>query len=213
MVGLFFAPLRVILIANDVTTGLHERHRFVPHNNLKQTIMENKNSKQLLTGSFRDRATTETAFNDLRERGYAHNDINMVMSDDTRKKHFGNETKGETEIGTKALSGAGTGSAIGGTIGAIAGVIAAIGTSVLIPGLGLVVAGPLAAGLAGAGAGGLTGGVIGALVGAGIPEERARIYENDIKDGGIVLGVNPKNDEDAEYLQTQWNRTGDKVKM
>ena len=107
-------------------------------------------------------------------------------------------------MGTKAAETAGTGSAIGGTIGAIVGVIAAIGTSVLIPGLGIVVAGPLAAGLAGAGAGGITGGIIGALVGSGIPEDRAKVYEDGIKDGHVVLGVHPRNEEDAAYFENDW---------
>lgn len=157
----------------------------------------------LLTGMFRDRETTERAYNSLHERGYTKDDINLVMSDETRKKHFSGDVK-ETEIGTKAAEGAGKGSAIGGTVGAIAGVIAALGTSLVIPGLGIIIAGPIAAGLAGAGAGGLTGGIIGALVGSGIPEERAKLYESGVKKGNIVVGVRPKNDEDARYFEEQW---------
>lgn len=160
--------------------------------------------RSMLTGMFRDRESTENAYNALQERGYKKDDINVVMSDKTRKKHFsGNDVK-DTEIGTKAAEGAGKGSAIGGTVGAIAGVIAAIGTSIAIPGLGIVIAGPIAAGLAGAGAGGITGGVIGALVGSGIPEARAKLYESGIKEGQIVIGVTPRNDEDAEYLENNW---------
>jgi len=68
-----------------------------------------------------------------------------------------------------------------------------------------LIAGPLAAGLAGAGAGGVTGGLIGALVGSGIPEDRARLYESGVKDGKIVMGVNPRNEEDAKYFQNEWN--------
>lgn len=45
-----------------------------------------------------------------------------------------------SELGTKAAESARMGSAIGGTVGAIAGVIAAMGTSLVIPGLGLVIA-------------------------------------------------------------------------
>ena len=102
------------------------------------------------------------------------------------------------------MEGAGTGSAIGGTLGAIIAGIAAIGTSVLIPGLGLVVAGPIAAALAGAGAGGLTGGLVGALIGSGIPEDRAVQYEEGIKNGGLVMGLNPRNDDDASYFENDW---------
>lgn len=159
--------------------------------------------RSMLTGMFRDRESTENAYHTMQERGYEKDDINLVMSDDTRKKHFSGDAA-ETEIGTKAAEGAGKGSAIGGTVGAIVGVIAAIGTSLVIPGLGLVVAGPLAAGLVGAGAGGITGGIIGALVGSGIPEERARLYETGIKNGNIVMGVKPRNDEDAKYFEENW---------
>lgn len=159
--------------------------------------------RPMLTGMFADRESTEKAYNALHERGYHKDDINLLMSDETRKKHYSDEND-HSELGTKAAEGAGTGSAIGGTIGAIAGVIAAIGTSVVIPGLGLIIAGPIAAGLAGAGAGGITGGIIGALVGSGIPEERAKLYESGINNGHVVMGVNPRNDEDAEFLEQNW---------
>jgi len=158
-----------------------------------------------VTGMFTDRDSTERAYSTLHERGYTKDDINLVMSEDTRKKHFSGELE-ETEIGTKAAEGAGKGSAIGGSIGAIAGVIAALGTSLVIPGLGILSAGPIAAGLAGAGAGGITGGLIGALIGSGIPEARAKIYEDGIKKGNIVMGVRPKNEEDERYIRNDWNK-------
>jgi len=157
----------------------------------------------MLTGMFADRESTESAYNALSERGYTKDEINLVMSNETRNKYYSDKND-DTELGTKAAETAGTGSAIGGTVGAIVGVIAAIGTSLVIPGLGLIIAGPLAAGLAGAGAGGIAGGLIGALVGSGIPEERAKIYESGINSGNVVMGVNPKNDEDAEYLEQNW---------
>lgn len=161
----------------------------------------NQDKKRMLTGMFSDRESTENAYNTLHERGYTKEEINLLMSEDTRNKHFADS---ETEIGTKAAEGAGKGSAIGGTIGAIVGVIAALGTSILIPGLGIIIAGPLAAGLAGAGAGGAAGGLIGALIGSGIPEERAKIYESGIKKGNVVLGIHPKSEEDANYFEKNW---------
>ncbi|MDZ4710926.1 MAG: hypothetical protein SGI89_01210 [bacterium] len=163
----------------------------------------------LLTGMFNDRGTTERSYNTLRERGYSDEDINMIMTDETRTKYF---KDGETEVGTKAMEDSGKGAAIGGTVGAVAGVIAALGTSLLIPGLGLVIAGPIIAGLAGAGAGGIAGGLIGALIGAGVPEERAKLYESGVKDGKIIMGVRPKNKEDAEYFQNDWrNNKGEEI--
>lgn len=164
------------------------------------------------TGLFRDRDSAERAYQSLSSRGYSKDDVNLLMSDETRKTHFGDDAP-DTELGDKAMEGAGVGSAIGGTAGAVIGAIAAIGTSVALPGLGLIIAGPLAAALAGAGAGGLTGGLVGALVGSGIPEEHAREYETDVRDGGIVMGVHPRNEDDARYFEDEFRRnSGDKVR-
>lgn len=157
---------------------------------------------RMLTGLFRDRDSTERAYTSLRNRGYEDDDINVMMSDETRNSWFSDND--DSELGSKALEGAGAGSAIGGTLGAIIGGIAAIGTNVFLPGLGLVVAGPLAAALAGAGAGGLTGGLVGALIGSGIPEEHAAEYERGIKEGGAVVGVTPRSNEDADYFENEW---------
>lgn len=166
------------------------------------TIDPTTGHSRVVTGMFRDRESAERAYGSLTSRGYDKDDVNLMMSDETRKKHFADGK--ETELGNKALEGAGTGAAIGGTVGATLAAIAAIGTSVALPGLGLIVAGPLAAALAGAGAGGATGGIIGALIGAGIPEERVKHYEEGLKEGGIVMGVNARSDEDAEYFENDW---------
>lgn len=160
---------------------------------------------RIMTGLFRDKESAERAYGSLSSRGYGKDDVSLLMSEDTRKKHFTGDGR-ETELGNKALEGAGTGAAIGGAVGATLAAIAAIGTTLVLPGLGLLVAGPLAAALAGAGAGGATGGLIGALVGAGIPEERVKRYEEGIKKGGIVMGVNPRNEEDAKYFENEWKK-------
>lgn len=165
---------------------------------------QNKTAVRSVTGMFTTRDSAVRAFNVLKSRGYTVDDINLIMSDETREKYFPDD-EDNREMGNKAGEGAGLGSAIGGTLGAIAGVVAALGTAVLIPGLGVVVAGPILAGLAGAGAGGITGGLIGALVGLGIPEEKARDYEEGIKKGHIVIGVHPRNQADAEYFKNTWH--------
>lgn len=169
------------------------------------TAARRQEENKMLSGLFSDRDDAEKAYSSLRDRGYNDDEINVLMSDKTRDEWYGDyDNSEETELETKALEGTGVGSAVGGTLGAIIAGIAAIGTNVFLPGLGLVVAGPLAAGLAGAGAGGLTGGLVGALIGSGIPEERAKYYEEGVRDGGVVFGVNPRNDEDAEYLENEF---------
>ena len=163
-----------------------------------------------MTGLFPDRESAEHGYNSLAARGYSKDDINVVMSEDTKKRHFLAEGA-ETELGNKAAEGAGVGGAIGGTLGAIAAAIAAVGTTIALPGLGLVIAGPLAAAIAGAGAGAATGGVVGALVGWNMPEERVKRYDVGLRNGGILMGVRPRNDEDAAHLENAWktNRAQD----
>ena len=159
----------------------------------------------MMTGQFNDKESLENAYKSLRDKGLSDDQINVIMSDETRKKYYANDET--SELGTKAAEGTGVGSMIGGTLGAIIGGIAAIGTNLVLPGIGLVVWGPVAAALAGAGAGGLTGGLVGALVGWGIPEDRAKIYEQGIKEGGTVLGVQPRNAEEAAALRSEWETT------
>ena len=150
---------------------------------------------KLVTGVFKTRVAAEAAVDALLKRGYTRDDISVLMSDATKSKEFAIET------GTHAADGAGIGGAVGGAVGAVLAAIAAVGTNVALPGLGLVVAGPLAAALAGAGAGGATGGLIGALIGAGIPEHRAKVYDASLRAGGILIGVEPKGDEDLDKLE------------
>ena len=167
--------------------------------------------RSMVTGLFNDRESAEDAYNAAVERGYSRDDINLMMSEETRKRHFHGDADERTELGTKAAEGAGIGGAIGGTLGAVAAAIAAVGTSIAIPGLGLVIAGPVAAALAGAGAGAAAGGIVGALVGWGIPEERVTHYEEGLKEGGIVMGVTPRSDDDAAYLEKKWKTRGTHV--
>jgi len=161
-------------------------------------------NKPLVTGLFRDRDSAERAYQSVSDRGYTREDVNLAMSDETRKRHFGSTDGRQTELGTKAAEGAGIGGAIGGSLGAIAAAIAAVGTTIALPGLGLVIAGPLAAAIAGAGAGAATGGVVGALIGWGIPEERVKQYDEGIREGGILMAVRPRNDEDAAHIENTW---------
>jgi len=166
----------------------------------------------LVTGLFKDRNSAENAYKSLSASGYNANEIDVVMSDETREKYYGKYATLETEVGNKAAEGAAIGGAVGSTAGAIAAAIAAVGTSLVLPGLGLVIAGPLAAAVAGAGAGGVTAGIVGALIGWGIPEDRLKEYEQGINQGGILIGVKSKSDEDTYRLENDWkNQDGNQI--
>ena len=150
---------------------------------------------RLVTALFTSKVAAESAVDALLKRGFSRDDISVLMSDATRSKEFAIQTR------THAADGLGIGAAAGGAVGAVLAAIAAVGTTLFLPGINLVIAGPIAAALAGAGAGGAAGGVIGALVGAGIPEYRAKVYEAGIKGGGILIGVEARSDEEVDRLE------------
>jgi hypothetical protein len=153
-------------------------------------------SKDFVTGLFKTRTAAEAAVDAVIKRGYTRDDISVLMSDATKNKEFAVQTR------SHAADGLGVGSAIGGTVGAVLLAIAAVGTTIAIPGLGLFIAGPIAAALAGAGAGGATGGLIGMLIGTGIPEHRAKVYDTGLRGGGILLGVEAKTSDEVDKLET-----------
>ena len=167
-------------------------------------------SENLVTGLYDDPDAAGKAYQDLTTRhGYRADDISVVMSDDTRRRHFGDVKPGhEFKEGSKAAEGAGIGGGIGLGVGAALGALVAAATAIAIPGLGLVVAGPIAGAIAGAGAGGATGSLLGALIGAGIPETRAAEYERGLKAGGIVLGTRAKNEAHATELERDFTGHG-----
>jgi hypothetical protein len=155
------------------------------------------------------------AYHDLTTRhGYRADDVSVVMSDDTRRRHFGDVRPGtefrnvEIEKGSKAAEGAAVGGTTGLGVGAALGAILAAATSIAIPGVGLIVAGPIAGALAGAGAGGAAGTLLGALIGAGIPEERAKVYDRGIREGGIVVGTRARDEAHAAELEREFQRHG-----
>lgn len=163
-----------------------------------------KPKMKLVSGLMRNRAEAERAVTALFDMGFKREDISVLMSDATRSKHFALET------GTKTAEGAGIGGAVGGTVGAVVAAIAAIGTNLVLPGLGLIVAGPLAAAFAGAGAGGAIGTLVGGLVGTGIPEHEAKAYESALKAGGILIGVEARDEKEVDTIKRILEAAGGK---
>lgn len=62
-----------------------------------QTNKNTTTSTAMLTGMFRDRESTENAYNTMQEKGYTKDEINLVMSDNTRNKYFLKRTGAPTK--------------------------------------------------------------------------------------------------------------------
>jgi hypothetical protein len=157
---------------------------------------------------FSDAQNAERAYQACVERGYETGEVNVVMSEDTRKQLISDESGAATELARREAEGGELGGPTGGRVEILVTIFAAVGAAVALPALGFVVAGPVAAALASAGAAGLAAGLIGTLGDWGIPQERVRHYEAAIKDGGILMMVEPRSDEDARQIEQDWQALG-----
>lgn len=145
--------------------------------------------ERTVIGVFNDPSHAEMAIDELKTLGVKDTDISYIYS--SEGKTVAEDASGERKVGEGAASGAATGAVLGG----IAGLAVATG---ILPGLGaLFVAGPLATALglsggaattaAGALTGAAAGTLVGALAGLGVKEEEAKVYEERVRLGGILV--------------------------
>ncbi len=160
---------------------------------------------KMLTGLFRDRASADQAIDIVTRHGYAPSEINVVMDDDVRRRYLAAHPASDPALAAARKSGD-LGGPAGGTLGTLFTAVTAVGTFLLVP--GLVFAGPIAQAMAAAGAAAVTGGLIGAIHDWGIPHERVDRYEAAIKAGAILLGVEPKSEDDAQLFEREWKALG-----
>ena len=138
---------------------------------------------EVVYGLFQQREPLERAVEGLKEAGFHGEEISAVFPETETAKRYA------IEQGTKAPEGAATGGTAGIVLGGTLGWLVGVG-ALTIPGIGpLLAAGPVVAALAGAGAAGALGGIAGALIGLGMPEYQAKLYESEIRKGGMLLAV------------------------
>jgi uncharacterized membrane protein len=134
-----------------------------------------------VVGIFADRADAEDAIRELKDAGFTDSQVGVALRDKDEQRQLIENT------GSTAAEGAATGAISGGLVGGLIGLLG----SLLIPGVGPIVAGGvLATTLAGAGIGAATGGIIGALIGLGVPEEDAQHFNRGLESGSVLVTVN-----------------------
>jgi len=157
----------------------------------------------VVAGLFSDRERAARAIHDLREQGFAPEEIGAAMRDRSEQGEL------IADSAVRTAGAAASGAAGGGVLGGVIGML--VGAGVLaIPGVGPVVAGGVLASTlgviggtaaAGAGIGAATGGILGALIGMGVPHEDARFFERGVREGGTLVTVHAARRE-AEARET-----------
>jgi hypothetical protein len=192
---------RAAVGAGRQTEGLRLGHR------LRMTRPAATTKTYPLVGIFDSTEGAERAYQACVERGYEVGRVNVVISEGTRRKLLKSRDEIKEELAKPDAEGGELGGPKGGRVGLLMTVFAAVGAAVAAPALG-VVAGPIAVALAAAGAAGVAGGVITALGDWGVPEERVRGYESDIRKGAILMSVEADTAEDARAIADDWKRFG-----
>jgi hypothetical protein len=156
-------------------------------------MMQNPPNRSTVVGVFRTRGEAERAVDNLAVAGFRDDQLGILTRSSTTDSARGTSPAAGTNVGEGAAAGAVT----GGLLGAAA--------SLLIPGVGPVIAGGIIATVLGSAVvGAAAGGVLGALVGLGVPEDEARYYEGEFTAGRTLVTVKTDDRwEDARSILRQ----------
>ena len=149
-------------------------------------------------GVFSSRQEAEEALSELRDASFPMAKVSVIAKDAGSGGKLAGADMSD-DVGNKADEGAATGAVTGGVLGTLTGLLVGLG-AVAIPGIGpVMLAGATATALAttvsGGAIGAAAGGLFGALVGLGIPEERARVYNDRLSRGDYLVIVDGTDNE------------------
>ncbi len=175
---------------------------------------------RMLLGIFSNRSDADNAVNELRSNGFDPKNISIIMRGE--KDNVVVNDGNNNSLGANIIQGAASGATTGGVIGGIAGLLVGIG-AIAVPGIGaLLIGGPLAAalGLTGAAAttvsgavtGLLAGGLVGGLMGIGLPENEARLYEERLREGGILVAAVTDHETEDEARDILEENNADQIR-
>jgi len=141
-------------------------------------------------GTFAQEARATGALNALREADFRPEQVSVISRDTATAEQLAVDTD---MVADEAGRGAMTGTLLGGLAGWLIGL-----SAFAIPGVGPIIgAGIIGTTLAGAGLGATAGGFVGALGTYGIPAVEARGYEEELKQGQILLSVHANGTTEA----------------
>lgn len=137
--------------------------------------------EKLVIGLVQTHDEAEAAAERIIDCGYTRQEVSLLMTDATRHRCFRSPDVDVTPPSSHTFG-------------------AAVAMSVVVPDLGFVVAGPLAAVVASAVGAGITGGLREILMTAGVPKHWAERYEAGVRQGGILVSVFARSERDVGLL-------------
>ena len=163
------------------------------------------NKHRRAIGTFPTRSAAEQALHELRDSGFSMDRVSVVAQDSAQNDTIaGAGVRDRTDsdrTDNKADDGAKVGALSGGALGGLTGLLVGIG-ALAIPGIGpIMLAGAAATALAttvaGSAIGAAAGSLLGGLLGMGVPENRARAYNDRVSAGEYLVMVDGTDPEIA----------------
>lgn len=148
--------------------------------------MKTTNETRHAVGTFTTREDAEYALRELRDAGFNMDKVSVVTKNPEQQGNIGGaEVKSASE---QAEGGAAAGATAGAATGGLMGLVGGLGV-IALPGVGAVaeLGVVLANTLLGSGIGAAGGGLVGALIGWGIPEDRAKYYDEMLSQGKYIV--------------------------
>lgn len=135
-------------------------------------------------GIFQTAEQAIEAVRELQNLGFTNEEISIITKDEKMKDYADDEQLGDDSDSIPAKS-----AVTGGVVGGLGALLIELGL-IAIPGIGPFLAvGPVGAGLIGAMTGGAVGGLVGALVDMGFDQDEAIVYDEQIRQGKILICV------------------------
>jgi len=168
-------------------------------------VTRNMGAYKRAAGVYKSKEDLEHVIRALKDANYNMDRVSLLARN-LDNVEGADEIVHERTEGNEAKEGAGIGATTGTLLGGVTGFLIGVGL-LAIPGVGPILAagaeiGALGSTLAGAGIGAATGGIVGALIGLGIPEKKAKVYEERIKAGDYLLIVSGENDGDLNRVES-----------
>lgn len=164
---------------------------------------------ETVTGIFRNRADAEKAVQELYSRGIK-NDRIALLTPKTSEPIEESVLTSDTE---QPGMGSAMGGAVGGAMGAAGGAtVGAAAASLLVPGVGPVIAGTILGaailGVGGAVTGAAAGGAMEDSIAKGLPRDEVYIYEDAVRQGRSVVIAFAENDDQEDGARAVLSQAG-----
>jgi len=157
------------------------------------------NAPGTVSGVFFTKQDADKAYHALLKLGHSHDDISVLMSDETLNKYERPHPEDAKEFITSEDSD-NIQPVIESQKGVIAKAIISITSMISIPGLGIAISNTLLKKIYNLTADDTSDKSVGSILGSSVPEEHTDSYSNSMNEGGIIISVDPRNTQEKKVI-------------